>query len=343
MIVNTANKISFILVGLSIIFVVLLSLIINFFPDTLYLEYVFIIIIFGFVLYFIYKKLLRTVILNKLKPIFNVISKVDKNILLTAKNEKNILANIENELKDWEKNKNLEIENLRSKEEFRKEFLGNVSHELKTPVFNIQGYVLTLLDGGINNSDINVKYLGRAEKSINRLISLIEDLDTISKIESNVLELNNTNFNIITTVNDIIESLEIKAVKKNISIKLSDTENNIIVNADKYRIGIVLTNLILNSISYGKEGGETIISINQESDKTLIKISDNGMGIPKSDLPRIFERFYRVDKSRSREFGGTGLGLAIVKHIIEAHKQKISVNSKVNKGSTFEISLNNKK
>ena len=232
-----------------------------------------------------------------------------------------------------------ELEHLKKLENYRKEFLGNVSHELKTPIFNIQGYVATLIDGGINDPKINLEYLKRADKSVDRMINIIDDLETISQLETGTLSLDLEKFNIIEMVHDVCKQIEIQAQKKNISLKINSTQKVIKVIADRYRIRQVLANLLSNSIKYGKENGETSITIIPEKDKIGIAITDNGIGLEEKHLSRIFERFYRVDKGRSREQGGTGLGLSIVKHIIEAHHQTITATSKENEGTTFVFTL----
>lgn len=252
----------------------------------------------------------------------------------------NISEIINQERFSFTSNQNLEIYRLKEMEKYRKEFLGNVSHELKTPIFNIQGYILTLLDGGLEDPAINLKYLERTEKSINRLISIVEDLETISRHESGELKLEREEYNIVNLVEEVFEAQEIRAKKRNISLQFAKKyKKPIIVYADKVKIFQVLTNLITNSIYYGKSGGKTLVSISRAKEKIIVEVNDDGIGIAPTDLTRIFERFYRVDKSRSREQGGTGLGLAIVKHIIEAHNETIRVKSKLNKGSTFIFSL----
>ncbi len=232
-----------------------------------------------------------------------------------------------------------ELEHLKKLENYRKEFLGNVSHELKTPIFNIQGYVATLIDGGINDSKINMEYLKRADKSVDRMINIIDDLETISQLETGTLSLDLEKFNVVEMVNDICKQIEIQAQKRNIALNVTTPQKVVKVNADRFRIRQVLSNLLSNSIKYGKDDGETTIIINPEKDKVSISICDNGIGLEEKHLSRIFERFYRVDKGRSREQGGTGLGLSIVKHIIEAHHQTISVSSKENEGTTFVFTL----
>ena len=233
-----------------------------------------------------------------------------------------------------------EVVHFENLDSYRKEYLGNVSHELKTPVFNIQGYVDTLLNGGLEDETINMDYLKRAEKSIDRLINIIDDLETITQLESGGLDLDLDTFDIANLCKDIYASLELNAAKRNIKLELARKyDKPILVKADKFRIRQVLVNLITNSIKYGKDNGTTLVELSYLNDDVIIEISDNGDGIDERHLPRIFERFYRIDKGRSREQGGTGLGLAIVKHIIEAHEKSIKVESEIGKGTKFTFSL----
>lgn len=233
-----------------------------------------------------------------------------------------------------------ELKRLKEMERYRKDFLGNVSHELKTPIFNIQGYLLTLLDGGIDDASINRLYLKRAEKSIKRLNSIVEDLDSIARLESGEFKLNPEIFNLMKVIEELVDDHEMSARQSNIRINLEGPSGKSVrVKADKRLIFEVIENLLNNSIKYGKEGGKTSISVNTKENKLVVSVSDNGIGIAEKDIPRIFERFYRVDKSRSRETGGTGLGLSIVKHTLQAHKQNIYVKSRVGSGTTFTFSL----
>ncbi|HPQ09439.1 MAG TPA: ATP-binding protein [Bacteroidia bacterium] len=240
-----------------------------------------------------------------------------------------------------------EIENERQKEKehyknldsYRKEYLGNVSHELKTPLFNVQGYISTLLDGAKDEPEILNEYLLKADKNIERMLNIIDDLETISQLESGAMILDYENFDIISVINEVFEQMELSAKSKNIKLILESNKSHYLVNADKFRIRQVLINLISNSIKYGKENGITKVTLQNDNQKIIVSVADNGIGIEEKHLPRIFERFYRVDKGRSREQGGTGLGLAIVKHIIEAHKQTISVQSKIGEGTTFTFTL----
>ncbi|WP_103865090.1 cell wall metabolism sensor histidine kinase WalK [Aquimarina sp. I32.4] len=245
------------------------------------------------------------------------------------------------EVEKFAKQRKTEIESLKIKEAYRKEFMGNVSHELKTPLFTVQGYVLTLLDGAMNDPVILDKYLNRANKGVERLIYIVNDLDMITKLEVGDLNLNYSNFDIVELVQSVFDLYEMKASKKNIALTFDmNYEEPILVHADKERIQQVISNLIVNSIKYGKEDGTTEVSIEDLiRNKTIIRITDNGEGIAQAHIPRLFERFYRVDKSGSRKEGGSGLGLAIVKHIIEAHHERIYVESDYRVGSEFSFTL----
>ena len=244
-------------------------------------------------------------------------------------------------LKKITNEKNTEIEFLKQQENYRKEFIGNISHELKTPLFTIQGYVLTLLEGGVVDEKTRAKYLKQAAKGVDRLMYVIKDLDLITKIESGIETLNRTAFDIRETLNNIFELLEIEGVRNNITLRMDKKyEDPIFVFADEERIQQVLTNLIINSVKYGIERGVTEISCERINEtKLLVRVNDNGDGIDEEHLPRLFERFYRVDKTRNRNQGGSGLGLAIVKHIIEAHNERVFVESKIGVGSEFSFSL----
>ncbi len=285
--------------------------------------------------------IIRKYVAYKLKPIYSIVLSRDvhTNEIFSELRDKRV-ENIGEELTAWADTN--DIARLKEAEHFRKQYLGNVAHELKTPIFNIQGYISTLLDGGLEDELINRKFLERAEKSIDRLINIVNDLDTISKLESNMNRLDMEKFDVVALAKEIAEQAEMEADKKGIKISVKGAENlpsQFWVLADKHFIGQVFVNLIINSIRYGKEGGTTRLRFRDMLDKILVEIEDNGQGIGKEDLPRVFERFYRTDKGRSREQGGTGLGLAIVKHIIEAHGERISVRSEPGVGSTFSFTL----
>lgn len=249
------------------------------------------------------------------------------------------VENLNKEILAWADDRKDEIDRLKKLEVYRKEFLGNVSHELKTPIFNIQGYVLTLLDGGLEDENINRDYLMRAERSVDRMITIVDDLEAISQLETGELQLEPERFDIVALSKDILDAQEMKATGKGIILSLEGDGKPMFVIADRFRIRQVMTNLVVNSIKYGKEYGETKVEFSDRGDTIQIDVNDNGIGIAPEHLPRLFERFYRVDKSRSREQGGTGLGLAIVKHIIEAHDQTISASSTEGTGTTFSFTL----
>ena len=248
------------------------------------------------------------------------------------------------DLEEFVKLKRSEIESLKKEDLYRKEFVGNVAHELKTPLFAIEGYISNLLDGAMDDKELLKKYLKRAEKSVDRLTYIIKDLDLITQLESSTLKLQITSFDIVKLTEEIIEDLEISASKKNIKIIFNKIyENEILVDAERNRIEQVLTNLITNSINYGAEKGTTEISFESDEKNIIIKVNDNGEGINEENMPRLFQRFFRVDVSRSRSQGGSGLGLAIVKHIIDAHNENIYVQSTVGIGSEFSFSLKKSK
>ena len=248
------------------------------------------------------------------------------------------------DLEEFVKLKRTEIETLKKEGIYRKEFVGNVAHELKTPLFSVQGYISNLLDGAMDDKELLKKYLKRAEKSVDRLTFIIKDLDLITQLESSTLKLKVTSFDIIKLTEEIIEDLEISASKRNIKIIFNKNyDKQILVEADKNRIEQVITNLVTNSINYGSEKGTTEISFESNVEKIIVKVNDNGEGISEENMPRLFQRFFRVDVSRSRSQGGSGLGLAIVKHIIDAHNENIYVQSTVGVGSEFSFTLKKSK
>lgn len=251
------------------------------------------------------------------------------------------ISEIDLEVSQWGEERKAEIERLKELETYRREYIGNISHELKTPIFNIQGYVLTLLDGGLEDPGINREYLRKAEKNISRMITILDDLETISMFESNEIQLNKTRFDLLALSHEAVESLELKSKKRECEIHFSQNyDKPIYVVADRARIQQVIINLIDNAIKYGrKKEGRIKIGYFDMDEHILMEITDNGPGIAQQELPRIFERFYRTDKGRSREQGGTGLGLAIVKHILEAHNQSVTVRSTIEVGTTFGFTL----
>ena len=234
-----------------------------------------------------------------------------------------------------------EINVLKDQENYRREFLGNVSHELKTPLFTIQGYILTLIEGALKDKKVRGKYLRRSAKGVDRLISIVKDLDLITQFESGIKTVDKTDFNIYELIENVYDLMEFESEKNNTKLLVYNENNtSVIVNADKERILQVLTNLVVNSIKYGKEGGYTKVKVEEyDKDRIIVRVKDNGEGIEDEHLPRLFERFYRIDKNRSRKKGGSGLGLSIVKHIIEAHQEQIFVESKIGQGTEFSFTL----
>ena len=249
------------------------------------------------------------------------------------------IDSVEKEVEDWAIQKENEILQMKASETYRREFIGNVSHELKTPIFNIQGYILTLLDGGLYDKEVNMKYLKRTSKSVDRMINIVDDLEVITRLETEETQLEIGEFNIVELAKDVLDQLELKANKSKIELSIQKEILTEFVVGDVDKIQQVFANLMSNSIKYGKEGGRTEVRFFDMNENILIEIADDGIGISDMDLPRLFERFYRVDKNRSRKIGGTGLGLAIVKHIIEAHNQTINVRSTIDVGSTFSFIL----
>ena len=283
-------------------------------------------------------------IYRRVKKIYDDVSLLDSTTLRNQPITTD-MATLTKEVKKFATDKKLEIETLKVREEYRREFLGNVSHELKTPLFTVQGYISTLLDGAMSDKTLRKKYLERAEKGVERLIYIVKDLDMITKLETGDLNLEYSIFDIVELVKNVFDLLEMRATKKKITLTF-DTKypNPIYVNADQEKIQQVVTNLVMNSIKYGREGGTTEVSIeNLIKNKIIVRVTDNGEGIQKQHIPRLFERFYRVDKSGARSEGGSGLGLAIVKHIIEGHNEKIYVESQFGVGSEFSFTLEKQK
>ncbi|RIH65645.1 sensor histidine kinase [Mariniphaga sediminis] len=299
--------------------------------------------VFFLVSYFYVMFVINKYISDKIRPVYKTIKDLPlsgKKLAEKSSDSTNLLSNVKFEVEEWAKAQMKEIERLKELERYRKDFVGNVSHELKTPIFNIQGYILTLLEGGLDDPKINMLYLKRTEKSIDRMISIVEDLESITKLESGELKLNMVKFDIVKTVKDVFEIEQWQAEERNISLKIvNPPPKPVFVKGDRNRIMEVLINLIINGIKYGKKQGYVHVSFHDLEDSIMVEVTDNGIGIEKKHLPRIFERFYRVDKSRSREQGGTGLGLSIVKHIIEAHNQSINVRSVIDQGTTFNFTI----
>jgi two-component system phosphate regulon sensor histidine kinase PhoR len=299
---------------------------------------------FGFLMalfsFFVIQYRVEHFIYRRVKKIYDDVSLLDSTTLRSQPITTD-MATLTQEVKKFASDKKLEIETLKVREEYRREFLGNVSHELKTPLFTVQGYLSTLLDGAMNDKTLRKKYLERADKGVERLIYIVEDLDMISKLEMGELNLDYSNFNIFELIQNVFDLLEMRADSKNIILMFDQRyTKRLMVSADKEKIQQVITNLIVNSIKYGKQNGTTEVSIEEfVENKIIIRITDNGEGITPNNLSRIFERFFRVDKSGSRSEGGSGLGLSIVKHIIEGHDEKIYVDSQFGKGSEFSFTL----
>jgi len=282
-------------------------------------------------------------IYRKIKLIYKSIHKFK--LKSTEKNkdldvDTDIIQEVEKEVADWAQEQQTEIDSLKEMESYRRLYLGNVSHELKTPIFNIQGFIHTLIEGALYDDEINMKYLQRAAKNVERLNTIVMDLEAINKLESGQLSMEMQVFDLKELVGEVFEDLEIKAQKQAITLTYKDGANqNFKVEADREAIRQVLVNLIENSIKYGKENGRTKVGFYDMDSRILVEIADSGIGIPQKHLNHVFDRFYRADKSRSRQIGGSGLGLSIVKHIVEAHQQTINVRSSTGLGSTFGFTL----
>ena len=250
------------------------------------------------------------------------------------------INDVETEVKEWARQKKTEIDELRTQEKFRRDFLSNISHEFKTPLFAIQGYIEALQDDDFDDRELAAQFLEKASKNVDRLSYLIKDLDEISKLESGELPINYTKFKINDLIKEVLESSEMKARQHHIKLIFKQKyDEPIMVTADREKITQVLVNLIDNSFKYGKEEGSTWITLFDLHEQVLVEVTDDGVGIEEKYLPRLFERFFRTDTSRSRQIGGSGLGLAIVKHIVEAHQQTINVRSTEGVGSTFGFTL----
>jgi two-component system phosphate regulon sensor histidine kinase PhoR len=279
-------------------------------------------------------------IYRRLKKIYEDVSILDVNDL----KKDSVTTDIEqlsNKMQTYAEGKELEIKSLTERDSFRRDFLGNVAHELKTPLFTVQGYILTLLEGGMDDKNIRLKYLERANKGVERLVAVTKDLDMIAKLETDGLKIDKEVFNILEIIQNVFDLVEMKAKKRNIILKFDRIyEFPIFVIGDIEKTEQVLINLVVNSIKYGKPGGTTIVTADDyDHNKFVIRVIDNGEGIKQQHFPRLFERFYRVDQSRSREQGGSGLGLSIVKHIVEAHQQSVLLKSTFGKGSEFSFTM----
>lgn len=285
--------------------------------------------------------LLKHFIEDRIQTIFRIIDQGSNVQVSKPKIDLNtdIIGKAADESMMWAKERKKEIAKLKEQAAFRREFLGNLAHELKTPVFSIQGYILTLLEGGLEDEKVNRKFLERASFAAERMTEILEDLDQIMNLEVNRVELRMESFDIVKLTKDIINSFEERALEKSVKVRMAKKYEPLFVKADRPKISQVLTNLIANSINYSKINGETVVRFEVVNQSLITEVSDNGIGVAEKDIPRLFERFYRVEQSRNREEGGSGLGLAICKHIIESHKETIGVKSKLGEGSTFSFSL----
>lgn len=292
--------------------------------------------------YILISFMLERYIYRKVKLIYKIIHKSKTSVQNKEDitKDEHILQRVSDEVKLWAESQEKEIESLKKLEKYRRGFLGNVSHELKTPIFTIQGYIHTLIDGGLQDEEINMKYLQKAASNAERLQNIVDDLEVISHLETGSIALDITDFDIRDLAKDVISDVQFQAAAKNIKVELKDGADKAFnVRADRDNITQVLNNLVINSIKYGKTNGKTKIGFYDMDKFVLIEVSDNGIGIEEKHLKHLFDRFYRVDKSRSRTMGGSGLGLAIVKHILEAHNQTINVRSTLGQGSTFGFTL----
>jgi len=302
----------------------------------------FVVVVQFFGTFFIFQFLVKRFIENRIKIIYKSIyskKKTREGFLKTYRESG--FSGVDEEVQNWLLKREIELEKMKEREAYRREFLGNISHELKTPVFNIQGYITTLLDGAINDPEVNRNYLERTEVSLQRMISIIDDLEVISKLENSQLTLQYSDFNLEILIKEVFDDFEIKAKEYGVNLLFRNKTQSVpMVHADNRQIKQVISNLVENSIRYfGESDPYTKITIYDMHEKIFVEVSDNGIGVAESDILRIFERFFRADKARSREKGGSGLGLTIVKQIINAHHQDITVRSTLGQGSTFSFTL----
>ena len=304
-----------------------------------------------FLSYFLFKIIFDFLIFKEVSKINTVLKKIRREdlggigeIKTTKKSFLNPLGQLNQDIYMYAALKQREIDNLKKMAAFRREFLADVSHELKTPIFAAQGYVHTLIDGAMEDDSVREKFLQKAAKSLDGLDLLVQDLLVLSQMETGEITMHFEDFDMAHLTKEIFEQVETKADERNIQLHISENaKKKVMVHADVQRIGQVMTNLISNAIKYGRDGGNVMVDFRKRKNYITVFVKDDGSGIPEEHLPRIFERFYRVDKSRSKDKGGTGLGLAIVKHILEAHKIKIQVSSQLGEGTTFYFNLPKKK
>lgn len=298
-------------------------------------------LILGIVSYLLMYFLIKAFIDRRLKVLYRTIrkGKINSENEFRFNIKEDVIRNAEKETQNWTENQEIQISKLQDQAKFKREFLGNLAHELKTPVFAIQGYLLTLIEGGLDDPKVNTLFLERAAKATDRMVNLLEDLDQITKLEGQHLPIQKKRFDIVYLVKEVFEALDEKAKTKNIKLKFDEHYDSIHVHADRAKIEQVFTNLISNSISYGNENGTTEVRFYDLDDTLTIEVSDNGPGIPAESANRVFERFYRIEKSRNRNEGGSGLGLSIVKHIVEGHNHSIYIRSTEGIGTTFIFTL----
>ena len=327
-------------ISLISLFVVAVVLYLYSLLDQYYFQLILLVILIFIISFLIIQSRIEAFIYGKIKNLYKDLNIIDS-ISLSKPNVTTDMNSLMQNINEFSKDKKLEIESLKVQEEFRKEFIGNVAHELKTPIFTIQGYIENLIDGAVENELLRDKFLNRAQISVERLIYIIKDLDMITKLESGSQNLEVTSFDLNKLIKNIFDQLEIQAQKKEIKLTFNTNySESILVNADRDKIHQVITNLIINSIKYGTFKGTTEISLESlTTEKLIVRVTDNGEGILNEHLPRLFERFYRVDQSGSRKQGGSGLGLSIVKHIIDAHNENIYIESKLGIGSEFSFTL----
>ncbi|MDJ1484892.1 MULTISPECIES: sensor histidine kinase [Xanthocytophaga] len=287
---------------------------------------------------------LEFLVFRELNMIYTMLDKIKQKDFKVPKKrifrDANPVKRLNEEIYTYATRKQQEIDELKRMEEYRREFVANISHELKTPIFAAQGFIHTLLDGAIEDEKVRDKFLEKSARSLDNLNILVQDLLTLSRMESGEIKMQFSHFDLYQLTSDIFEQLEETAIAKNIKLKFDKHQiPKMIAYADKNRISQVMTNLIDNAIKYGNEAGKVVVEIESEKDQLVVSVRDDGPGIEPEHLKRIFERFYRVEKSRSKDSGGTGLGLAITKHIVEAHGSKITVTSKPGKGTQFRFKL----
>ncbi|MFM6934020.1 MAG: sensor histidine kinase [Flavobacteriales bacterium] len=300
-------------------------------------------VVSGICSYLVFYFLLKGFIQYRLSFIYRSIQINQPENTTFSKSIDSLMEHAEKEVSEWKENSNIEISKLKEQAAFRKEFLGNLAHELKTPVFSIQGYLLTLLDGGLEDPSVNRAFLERASKSTDRISAILDDLDQITRMETENLRLEIRSFDVVELLKESFETFELIAKEKNYHVIFEKVYSPKYVQADRTKLGQVFTNLISNAISYGKDNGTLTVSLLDMDDRFLVEFKDNGPGIEPHHLSRLFERFYRVEKSRNRNEGGSGLGLAIAKHIIESHGQTIQVKSQVGVGTSFVMTLEKSK